>query len=112
MAVSFSQEMMNTENQDIEKELLFFSNDGCGKCTKAQTYFENHHMPFRKLAIRENRPLMYEFIHQKTGGKRIGISYPVMVYGDSIYFNFPDINKVLAEIKDLMTEDGLILIKE
>jgi len=91
---------------------LFFSNDGCGKCAKAQSYFETHQMPFEKLAIRENRPLMYDFIHKKTKGEKVGISYPVLVYGDSIYFNFPNIDKVLKEIETLMTEDGLILKEE
>jgi len=110
--VSFSQEPSKVNKHKTEKELLFFSNDGCGKCAKAQTYFQTHQMPFEKLAIRENRPLMYEFIRQKTKGEKVGISYPVLVYGDSIYFNFPNMNKVLEEIRNLMTKDGLILKEE
>ncbi len=110
--VSFSQDLVKENKSKPEKELLFFSNDGCGKCAKAQAYFEQHKMPYQKLAIRENRPLMYEFIHQKTNGKSVGISYPVLVYGDSIYFNFKDINKVLKEIEQMMEKDELILKKE
>jgi len=106
---SFSQDVDIKKQPEPEKELLFFSNDGCGKCAKAQTFFEQHQMPFRKLAIRENRPLMYEFVHQKTGGKKVGISYPVLVYGDSIYFNFKHIDKVLKEIEQMMVADELIL---
>ena len=111
-SVLFSQEKNVESSHKTEKELLFFSNDGCGKCAKAQAYFETHQMPFEKLAIRENRPLMYEFVHKKTKGAKVGVSYPVLVYGDSIYFNFPNIDKVLKEIKTLMTEDGLILKEE
>ena len=109
---SFSQDLDKENKPRLEKELLFFSNDGCGKCAKAQTYFEQHRMPFQKLAIRENRPLMYEFIHQKTGGKSVGVSYPILVYGDSIYFNFKDAKKVLMEIEQMMYDDKLILKEE
>ena len=102
----------NTENTShAKKELLFFSNNGCGKCSRAQSYFDKHQMPYEKLAVKENRPLMYEFIHQKTGGKNIGIRYPVLVYGDSIYFNFKNVNQVLNEIETMMKQDGLIVEK-
>ena len=108
----FSQDLPKENKPKPEKALLFFSNDGCGKCAKAQTYFEQHRMPFRKLAIRENRPLMYEFIHQKTAGKSVGVSYPVLVYGDSIYFNFKDVSKVLKEIEKMMRDDESVLKQE
>ena len=109
---SFSQDLGQEDKPKPEKGLLFFSNDGCGKCAKAQAYFEQHKMSYQKLAIRENRPLMYEFIHQKTGGKSVAISYPVLVYGDSIYFNFKDVNKVLKEIEQMMRDDKLIIKEE
>jgi len=104
----FAQDSKKENVSQSQKELLFFSNDGCGNCSRAQHYFDEHHMPYEKLPIKENRPLMYEFIHQKTGGKNIGIKYPVLVYGDSIYFNFKDYNHVLSEIEAMMKEDGLI----
>ena len=110
--ISFSQDLTKENKLKPDKELLFFSNDGCGKCAKAQAYFEQHKMPYQKLAIRENRPLMYEFIHQKTGGKSVGVSYPILVYGDSIYFNFKDVSKVLKEIEKMMRDDESVLKQE
>ena len=65
----FAQDSKKENVSQTKKELLFFSNDGCGKCNRAQNYFDEHHMPYEKLAIKENRPLMYEFIHQKPVGK-------------------------------------------
>lgn len=105
----FAQDAQKKDASSIEKELLFFSNDGCGKCSISQSYFDKHQMPYQKLAIRENRPLMYEFIHKKTGGKNIGIGYPVLVYGDSIYFSIKNLNAVLLEIEEMMIKDKLIV---
>jgi len=105
---TFAQEVEKTSEQNQEKKLLFFSNDGCGKCSTSQKFFDAHHMPYEKLAIKENRPLMYEYVHKKTGGKNIGVGYPVLVYGDSIYFSVKNLNKVLGEIKQMMIEDGII----
>jgi|GEM_PF-3805517 hypothetical protein len=90
------------------KELLFFSNDGCGKCQTAQLYFESHAMPFTKYPVKENRTLMYEYVHRKTGGKNVGVGYPVLVYGDSIYFSIKNMNSVLMEIEQMMKSDGLL----
>lgn len=90
------------------KELLFFSNDGCGKCETTLLYFQNHQMPFTKLAVKENRTLMYEYVHKKTGGKNTPVGYPVLVYGDSIYFSIKNLNAKLAEIELMMKADGLI----
>jgi len=104
----FAQDQQKKESLSIEKELLFFSNDGCGKCSTSQSYFDKHQMPYQKLAIKENRPLMYEFIHKKTGGKNVGIGYPVLVYGDSIYFSIKNLNAVLVEIEEMMIADKLI----
>lgn len=97
------------EKDSVQKELLFFSNSSCGKCKVAKKYFDEHKMPYQNLAIKQNRPLMYEFIHQKTNGRNIGISYPVLVYGDSIYFNMKNINATLIEIEKMMIKDGNIL---
>ena len=105
----FAQDAQITDDSSPEKELLFFSNEGCGKCSISQSYFDKHQMPYQKLAIKENRPLMYEFIHKKTGGKNIGIGYPVLVYGDSIYFSIRNLNAVLLEIEEMMIEDKLIV---
>lgn len=105
---TFAQEVEKTSEQNQEKKLLFFSNDGCGKCSTSQKFFDTHQMPYEKLAIKENRPLMYEYVHKKTGGKNSGVGYPVLVYGDSIYFSVKNLNKVLGEIKQMMIEDGII----
>ncbi len=90
------------------KELLFFSNNGCGKCETSEQYFIDHQMPYTKLAIRENRPLMYEYIYKKTNGEKTGVGYPVIVYGDSIYFSIKNLNATLEEVKKMMTKEGLI----
>lgn len=105
--VGFSQNPI--EKDSVQKELLFFSNNSCGKCKVAKKYFDEHKMPYQNLTIKQNRPLMYEFIHQKTKGRNIGISYPVLVYGDSIYFNMKNLNAVLSEIEKMMNIDGKIL---
>ncbi len=104
----FAQTNSKTEDVDEKKELLFFSNNGCGKCSISQSYFDQHQMPYQKMAIKENRPLMYEYIHKKTGGKNVGIGYPVLVYGDSIYFSIQNLNAVLKEIEEMMKQDELL----
>ncbi len=105
---AYTQNNQKIDSIQGKKELLFFSNDGCGKCSISQRYFDQHQMPYKKFSIKENRPLMYEFVHLKTGGKNVGIRYPVLVYGDSIYFSIKNINAVLSEIEELMKKDKLI----
>jgi len=105
---TFAQEVEKTSEQNQEKKLFFFSNDGCGKCATSQKFFDTHHIPYEKLAIKENRPLMYEYVHKKTHGKNTGVGYPVLVYGDSIYFSIKNLSKTLEEIKQMMQEDGVI----
>lgn len=106
--LSFAQESEKAPDQNTEKKLIFFSNDGCGKCSVSQNFFDANHMPYEKLAVKENRPLMYAYVHKKTNGKNTGLGYPVLVYGDSIYFSIKNLNKTLEEIKKIMLEDGLI----
>jgi glutaredoxin-related protein len=105
---SFAQEVEKTNDRKQEKKLIFFSNDGCGKCSTSQKFFDTHHMPYEKLSIKENRPLMYEYIHKKTNGKHQGVGYPVLIYGDSIYFSIKNLNIVLGEIKQMMEMDGVV----
>lgn len=107
-AYSFAQVSEKDVNQKQEKKLLFFSNDGCGKCTISQNFFDANKMPYEKMAIKENRPLMYEYVNKKRKGKNTGVGYPVLVYGDSIYYSIKNINKTLEEIRQMMLEDGLI----
>lgn len=105
---SFAQDSEKVLDQKQEKKLIFFSNDGCGKCTVSQNYFDANGMPYEKLAIKENRPLMYKYVHQKTNGKNRGVGYPVLVYGDSVYFSVKNLNNTLNEIKQMMIEDGIL----
>jgi hypothetical protein len=105
---SIAQKSEKTTDQTLEKKLLFFSNDGCGKCTVSQNFFDEHQMPYQKYAVKENRPLMYEYVHKKTKGKNTGVGYPVLVYGDSVYFSIKNLNKTLEEIKKMMKEDGVL----
>jgi len=106
--VSFSQEPQIQETKKENQGILFFSNNGCGKCETSQAFFEENDMPYTKYLVKENRPLMYEYVHQKTGGKNVGIGYPVIVYSDSIYFSIKNINTTLKEIKQMMISDGII----
>ncbi|NOR87329.1 MAG: hypothetical protein GQ527_06955 [Bacteroidales bacterium] len=106
--ISGNNYIQNVDSSKIDQQLLFFSNNGCGKCSVAQQFFDQYQMPYEKYTIKEHRPLMYEYIHKKTGGKNIGIGYPVLVYGDSIYFSIKKINTVLEEIKQMMEKDGII----
>ncbi len=105
---SFAQEAESISDQAQEKQLLFFSNDGCGKCTISQNFFDENKMPYQKYAVKENRPLMYEYVHKKTNGKNTGVGYPVLVFGDSIYFSIKNLNKTLEEIKKMMIEEGIL----
>ncbi len=105
LTISAQEEKVEKIDSSI-KQLLFFSNDGCGKCATSQKYFDQHHMPYKKISIKENRPLMYEYVHQKTGGNNVGVGYPLLVYGDSIYFSIKNFPAVLKEIEDMMQEDG------
>ncbi len=104
----FSQDVNSEKPSQNEKELIVFSNNGCGKCSVAQNYFEEHEMPFTKYAVRENRPLMYQYINKKPRDKSKGIGYPVLVYGDSVYFSISNINSTLKEIEKMMKADGLM----
>lgn len=105
---TFAQDAKKTIDQKQEKKLIFFSNDGCGKCASTQNFFDKNQIPYEKLAIKENRPLMYEYVHKKTGGKNTGVGYPVLVYGDSIFFSIKNLSKTLEELKQMMMEDGVI----
>ena len=108
----FSQEKKAEESSETKKELLFFSNNGCGKCAVAQNYFEEHQMPYTKYAVKENRPLMYQYVNKKPRPKNTGVGYPVLVYGDSVYFSISKINATLKEIEKMMRADGLLETKE
>ncbi|NPD47550.1 MULTISPECIES: hypothetical protein [unclassified Lentimicrobium] len=108
----YSQDIKPKTSSEAKKELLFFSNDGCGKCSVAQNYFETHDMPFTKYAVKENRPMMYQYINKKPRQKKAGVGYPVLVYGDSVYFSISNINSTLKEIKKMMNADGLLETKE
>ena len=105
---SFAQESEKASDQEVEKKIIFFSNSGCGKCTVSQNFFDANNMPYEKLAVKENRPLMYEYVNKKRKGKNTGVGYPVLVYGDSIYYSIKNMNKTLEEIKQMMIEDGII----
>ncbi|OYT15804.1 MAG: hypothetical protein B7C24_11015 [Bacteroidetes bacterium 4572_77] len=114
MALLLFWNAQSQENKDSlkviesKKEILFFSNDGCGKCATSQQYFEDHDMPYTKYAIKTNRPLMYKYVHKKTGGKNVGVGYPLIVYGDSIYFSITKLSATLKEIQLMMLKDGVI----
>ena len=108
----FSQDLEIETLSETKKELLFFSNDGCGKCSVAQSYFKEHAMPYTKYAVKENRPLMYQYVNKKPKQKKSGVGYPVLVYGDSVYFSISNINSTLKEIEKMMKTDGLLEIKE
>lgn len=107
-----AQEMKSEAATETKKELLFFSNNGCGKCSVAQSYFDEHNMPYTKYAVKENRPLMYQYVNKKPRQKKSGVGYPVLVYGDSIYFSIRNMNATLKEIETLMKSDGLLETKE
>ena len=98
----------NEIQSDTVKQLIFFSNDGCGKCSQAKNYFDEHHMPYKKLAIKQNRALMYEYVNKKPGGASKGVGYPVLIYCDSIYFSIKNLNATLKKIEHMMKNDGLI----
>lgn len=108
----FAQEIKPETHSETKKELLFFSNNGCGKCSVAQNYFEEHAMPYTKYAVKENRPLMYQYVNKKPRQKKAGVGYPVLVYGDSVYFSMSNINSTLKEIEKMMKADGLLETKE
>lgn len=107
-----AQEIKSEAATETKKELLFFSNNGCGKCSVAQSYFDEHNMPYTKYAVKENRPLMYQYVNKKPRQKKSGVGYPVLVYGDSIYFSIRNMNATLKEIETLMKSDGLLETKE
>jgi hypothetical protein len=107
-----AQDLEKTNNQNSEKKLIFFSNNGCGKCEVSQNFFDANHMPYEKLAVKENRPLMYEYVNKIRKDRKSGIGYPVLVYGDSVYFSIKNMNKTLEEIKQMMIEDGTLLKPE
>jgi len=109
MGFSQAQEMQITKTES-KKELIFFSNNGCGKCEQSQVFFDKNNMPYQKYSIKENRPLMYEYVHKKTRGKNVGVGYPVLVYGDSIYFSIKNISATLNQIKKMMEEDKNIKV--
>ena len=108
----FAQEIKSETTSETKKELLFFSNNGCGKCSVAQRYFDEHAMPYTKYAVKENRPLMYQYVNKKPRPKNTGVGYPVLVYGDSVYFSISNMNATLKEIEKMMKSDGLLEIKE
>ena len=108
----FSQETRTEESSEAQKELLFFSNNGCGKCSLAQNYFEEHEIPFTKYAVKANRPLMYQYVNKKPRAKNTGVGYPVLVYGDSVYFSISNMSVTLKEIEQMMKADGLLETKE
>lgn len=108
----FSQEIKDEESSDAKKELLFFSNNGCGKCTVAQNYFDEHQIPYTKYAVKQNRSLMYQYVNKKPRPKNSGVGYPVLVYGDSVYFSISTMNATLKEIEKMMRADGLLETKE
>jgi len=104
----FAQESIKADSLDSSKELLFFSNDGCGKCAATKSYLDKHQMPYHKIPIKENRSLMYEYVHKKTGGKNVGVGYPLLVYKDHIYFSIKDLTTTLKEIEKMMIVDGIL----
>lgn len=108
----FAQEIKTETSSETPKELLFFSNNGCGKCSVAQNYFDEHAMPYTKYAVKENRPLMYQYVNKKPRAKNAGVGYPVLVYGDSVYFSISHMNATLKEIEKMMKTDGLLETKE
>ena len=108
----FSQEIKSETPSETKKELLFFSNNGCGKCSVAENYFEEHTMPYTKYAVKENRPLMYQYVNKKPRPKNTGVGYPVLVYGDSIYFSISNMNATLKELEKMMKADDLLETKE
>lgn len=105
---SVAQNTASSTEEVKGKGILFFSNNGCGKCETSQSFFDENGMPYTKLLVKENRPLMYEYIHQKTDGKNVAIGYPVIVYGDSIYFSIKNIQATLKELKQLMMIDKVL----
>jgi glutaredoxin len=105
---AFSQDTIAKVQEEKKNELIFFSNNGCGKCETSQAFFEENHMPYTKFLVTDNRPLMYEYIHQKTKGKNVAIGYPVIIYGDSIYFSIKNIHRTLDEIKQRMMADEVL----
>lgn len=107
--LSFNLNAQNvSQTEEPNKKLLFFSNEGCSKCKSAQSFFDKHHMPYENLAIKENRTEMYQYVNKKNQGKKTGVGYPVLVYGDSIYFSIKDLTGTLKEIQQMMINDGLI----
>lgn len=105
---AFCQDTLLNVPKEKTKELIFFSNNGCGKCETSQAFFEENQMPYTKFLVKDNRPLMYEYIHRKTNGKNVAIGYPVIIYRDSTYFSIKNIHKTLEEIKQRMITDEVI----
>lgn len=107
----FSQEISKSDTTENKNELILFSNTGCGKCSVAQNYFEEHKMPYTKYSIKDNRPLMYQYINNGPKKKKSGVGYPVIVYGDSVFYSIKNMGATLSKIENMMKSDGLLAPK-
>ncbi len=95
--------MVKTEKKnrpDLEKGIVVFSKDGCGKCTYAKNFLKEKGKPFTELNISQNEEdqnYMWQKL-QDAGFSGGSVQTPVIMIDGKINYNM-DLKLFLADIK-------------
>lgn len=95
-----SSENMSVNPEELNKGIVVFSKDGCGKCNFVKNNLTNKSKTFKDLNIStnsEHEQLMWKKL-QDAGFKGGSVQTPVVMIDGKVFYNM-DLSAFLAEIK-------------
>jgi glutaredoxin len=88
------------ERKDLEKGIVVFSKDGCGKCTYAKNYLKDKGKTFKEVNIslsEDDQNYMWQKL-QEAGFSGGSVQTPVIMIDGKMHFNM-DLKLFLADLK-------------
>jgi glutaredoxin len=88
------------ERKDLEKGIIVFSKDGCGKCTYAKNYLKDKGKTFKEVNIslsEDDQNYMWQKL-QEAGFSGGSVQTPVIMIDGKMHFNM-DLKLFLADLK-------------
>lgn len=86
---------------DLNKGIVLFTIDGCGRCAQALSYFKNENIPFKEINVsqsKEDEQKMWEIL-VNAGFADTSIQTPVVLVDGKAYYNMPDMTSFLQGLK-------------
>lgn len=97
----FFQIINGTYADTLTSHVWLIGNPDCHRCLEVKEKLDEAKIPYIEYDVRdpEIMGIAYELVRKYEKSDKIAFSYPLVVVNHRVYYNIPDINVMVKEIK-------------